>query len=898
MSFDSEAFKQLRFRHTWRPYQERVLEAVGRHLLDAKLHVVAAPGSGKTTLGLEIFRRLAKPALVLSPTRIIRDQWIDRLQDFLETHSPWPPRWTSADLNKPALLTSATYQALHTKYRDGDGDEEDGAEDAVTGSDDAPPSAQEIETLIAVLSAAGIGTLILDEAHHLRAEWWKALSLLAERLPGLSIVSLTATPPYDVIGTEWSRYEELCGPIDEEISVPELVKAGTLCPHQDFVWAVTPLRTERQLIKQYDEAVDRFGAALLGDPAFRQAVAQHPCLAAAELDEDAVLDAPEAVVALLVYLNKKGEAIPDRLAKLLDIEAEDLPSWGRRWCQVLLKAYLFDKSWKLDEPLQQHRKELASALRAEHLLERQNLSLEKSRLAKSRLTLSAAKIDACVQIHRVERRFRGDALRQVILLDFIRDKAAPGAAPDAPLPLGAWPVFKALVASRDDGIAQDVALLSGRMVVIHESLLAELCTVGALQLSGQPLQDLPGFICLRDVGSIAVRGMTALLNAGRIRTLVGTRALLGEGWDAPVVNSLVLASFVGSYMLTNQMRGRAIRVDKRDPHKIASIWHIVAVAPGLASGGLDIEELAARFRTFVGLSEREAAIENGLHRLATRLLDDHDQPTLFDGWQYNGYMIRRLRRIENVARRWQEAIQLGEAGHISPTVKAKEPPKIAPILFTRTLKYLLLQIVGWFGGIYAMTADMLVQGGRDKPLLMLGIALCVAAVITLPKFLKAAWLWMRHLPVDGTVRQIALAVRDSLCQTDQLLGAPASFPIATTKHDDGSFSISMSGGTFFERALFADSVNEILGAVENPRYLLTRGGGSRFARIDYHAVPIALGNKKEHAETLRAAWVRRVGPTELIYLRNPDGRRLLLKARSRAFSNRMQTKSERFDRWS
>ena len=40
----------LRFRHPWRPYQERVLEAVRLHFANQRLHVVAAPGSGKTTL--------------------------------------------------------------------------------------------------------------------------------------------------------------------------------------------------------------------------------------------------------------------------------------------------------------------------------------------------------------------------------------------------------------------------------------------------------------------------------------------------------------------------------------------------------------------------------------------------------------------------------------------------------------------------------------------------------------------------------------------------------------------------------------------------------------------------------------------------------------------------------
>ncbi|WP_260842765.1 helicase-related protein, partial [Staphylococcus epidermidis] len=77
----------------------------------------------------------------------------------------------------------------------------------------------------------------------------------------------------------------------------------------------------------------------------------------------------------------------------------------------------------------------------------------------------------------------------------------------------------------------------------------------------------------------AVKVITAIFSEGHIDTLVGTTALLGEGWDAPSVNTLVLASYVGSFMLTNQMRGRAIRSDKSDPQKCANIWHLVCVDP-------------------------------------------------------------------------------------------------------------------------------------------------------------------------------------------------------------------------------------------------------------------------------------------------------------------------------
>ena len=168
------------------------------------------------------------------------------------------------------------------------------------------------------------------------------------------------------------------------------------------------------------------------------------------------------------------------------------------------------------------------------------------------------------------------------------------------------------------------ALLTGRLVVVHESVARRLDGEAACR----PLDLAPGFSLVDSTSRNAVTVLTELLEEGLINVLVGTRALLGEGWDAPCINSLILASNVGSYMLTNQMRGRAIRIDPNDPDKVSSIWHIVAIVldrrrfdlrpkdhrlfyPGLA----DFRELDGRFSTFVGVHQTEPRIENNLFRL-------------------------------------------------------------------------------------------------------------------------------------------------------------------------------------------------------------------------------------------------------------------------------------------
>ena len=47
----------MTFRKTWRAYQSRLLSHLDGYLQNRRLHLVAAPGSGKTVLGLEVIKR-------------------------------------------------------------------------------------------------------------------------------------------------------------------------------------------------------------------------------------------------------------------------------------------------------------------------------------------------------------------------------------------------------------------------------------------------------------------------------------------------------------------------------------------------------------------------------------------------------------------------------------------------------------------------------------------------------------------------------------------------------------------------------------------------------------------------------------------------------------------------
>lgn len=145
------------------------------------------------------------------------------------------------------------------------------------------------------------------------------------------------------------------------------------------------------------------------------------------------------------------------------------------------------------------------------------------------------------------------------------------------------------------------------------------------------------------------------------------------------------------YMSSNQMGGRAIRLDPNDPGKVAGIWLVMVVDPARKSGRMDLEDLRSRFRTFAGLAIDQPAIESGLERLCLPPLKrDSDLIDL------NQEMARRLAQNASLPQRWKEAIESGKEGRILPSLTARPPTGIRPLLFRNTLRYVFYSAVSSF----------------------------------------------------------------------------------------------------------------------------------------------------------------------------------------------------------
>ena len=104
-------FQGIKFKWTFRDYQQKVLDNSIKFLKDKKINIVAAPGSGKTILGLELITRLKNSCIILSPTTTIKNQWGDRFKEAFLDDDKDINDYVSFDLNNIKLLISITYQA-------------------------------------------------------------------------------------------------------------------------------------------------------------------------------------------------------------------------------------------------------------------------------------------------------------------------------------------------------------------------------------------------------------------------------------------------------------------------------------------------------------------------------------------------------------------------------------------------------------------------------------------------------------------------------------------------------------------------------------------------------------------------------------------------------------------
>ena len=771
-----------------RAYQQRVIDQLASYLDNDSIHIVAPPGSGKTILGMTIIEQIQRKTVILVPSVLLKKQWIEAIQRNY-------PHWDiSENLFQTAQITVTTYQDLYSKKNE----------------------------LQYFFYEQEIGFLVLDESHHLKKSWSELLLHLKEKANGVQTLALTATPPFDANQKEWQKYIKLTGPIDEEISVSELINEEVLAPYQDYVY-LAPVTQEMQ--HEFTDFLDEQNEIIailcsnqeVTDFLLTQEFIQYPLNQTKFIYENF-----DCYLSCLFYLNEQQYQFSEDHWQVLGIKRNKatIPQQTRKGL-IDLYHYLFQIVPEL---------EVFNYLLRKGWLYEDTLHLFPDFEKKNQSTVALMK-EAIEHIVVKEEGYMGKELRGVLLFDRIKSEVLTGK--EAYLEYGVAPAFLSL----KDLIqaSTSLAAICGDFLIVNHDLFDTYFSDYADSRRERMLEDYV-YLALADKNRSDLLALTTkLLNSGEIHLLIGTVSLLGEGWNCPAVNTIIMGNTAGSYVQTQQIRGRGLR--RFGETKLTNIWHICLVYPNIPLTDQPLVSSIMKRLTFIeGLSlvAEAPVITTGTERF--------ELPDLLDNQVISGYTQNSIYQAKERAKYlmlWKNALKQG----------------------TRLAMPLFIRPITKEAEIHSQSAPFNLKNVEQ---MTFSQALFHGNLKVYFKERKRRKNWQKSCKI----RQKLVQTLYQLLLNEAVLSENAQLRV----HWDERFFSCEITTSYHQKKRFNDLVSELLGEITAPRYLLK-------IKHDYFSLPSRYGRNKKDAEIFLEAVKKQGLAAEIFYTKNLSGRRQLIEAR-------------------
>ena len=879
-----------------------------------ELLIVAPPGSGKTVLGLYVWSDLVRlPTLVLSPNSAIQAQWVERAKELFNLDGRDDEIGT--DPKNPGILTSLTYQSVTLPKRGGEDLDESAMELWISKlmtpdidrieAEDRESAISWIEDLadknpeyyadrlshfrkkvrddlsehgnalwvlhdsakanLMRLKEAGVGLIILDECHHLLEHWGRVLLEIVEFLDEPIVLGLTATPPeVDDAPKEDNMYLDLFGEVDYEVPVPALVRDGNLAPYQDLAYFVRPSEKElkyianattdfRQLIKTLRQGPDDSEDRVPGLDVWL----------ARTLSE---LDLPSGKASDWTSFRKRDPGLADRARGFLVQNGRSLPvdipppdqEFVRQGNSQGSMVTILDRYIRNGLMRSSNKKDHELADEAKQKLRLLGVQITGSgaRMCASPISrvmaYASAKYDALREILTTEMQALGPDIRAVIVTDFektsattlvedVLDKEAGGAVA----------AYRAVLQSEATDRLNPV-LMTGTTVLVDDDLLQKIFPRFEQWVDERGLDIKFEYIERGEYFEIRGKGkdwlpryytmmITELFQEGVTNCLVGTRGLLGEGWDASRINVLIDLTTVTTSMSINQLRGRSFRLDKHWPEKVANNWDIICLADEYQKGFDDYLRFQRKHKQLYGVGD-DGAIEKGVGHVHTAFTEAKPEGVSETMNIFNEEMLLRAKNRARTRALWK----IGQPFNAEP----KEAVEIK------------------------------VRLGNENAFPANGIALAKIS---------------NHSLVLSIGEAVVLSLKEL-----QLINSYAE--IGGGSRDGGWMRAYLKDANESESAIFASAMQEILGPLDNPRYVIPREvkiitdnwlsnmlpevlakyvRSKRDKLAMFHSVPKVLCKNKEDAAVFQRHWNERVSPGAVMYGHSKSGKQMVSAIKER-----------------
>ena len=740
-----------------------------------------------------------------------------------------------------------------------------------------------------------IGAIILDECHHLLGHWGRVMSDALAVLGNPIVIGLTATPP-DRDGKDErdvKRYDEFFGEVDFEVPVPAVVKDGFLAPYQDLAYFVRPTTKELKFIASADQQLEQLVDDIC-QPGFlvtnrNDSQPQERSKTSDETEDfnnetkqaRETLEASSAIDWLTQTLGQH---------RLPTGTATDWNSFARRDPALSLAGRQFLTARQIKLPANVPAlgpTELPAGVPSmefvvpvidrlvRHYLRRSACSQHQQiakQLTASLRTLGVQITDtatrACVSpvgrvmaysqnksavllpILKHEFESLGDSIRAVVIADFERSSSVSAQLKDLmdSETGGAIAAFKTLLTDETTDLLEPI-LLTGSTILIDDEIEQAFLDASRSWLSDRGFkvelesETVGSFRKIKGSGAdwaprVYVEMVTELFQQGLSKCLIGTRGLLGEGWDANKINVLVDLTTVTTSMSINQLRGRSFRLDPSWQEKLANNWDVVCIAPEFSKGFDDYSRFKKKHKKLFGVSD-DGAIEKGVGHVHPAFTEIKPEGLETNMSVINDEMLARSKRRARVRDLWK----IGEPFNAQAVqaVEIKLPPEMA-------------------GGF--------------------------------PPFGKGPT-WN-----DTTLTNaIGSAVLASLIELGKIR---AALDVSVGELSGGYIRAFLTGGDETESRIFSDAMRQVLGPLDRPRYVVPRNVaqksdtflsrwlpeivGKYFQKTEsvfamLHAVPSAVAKNKQEVAVFQKHWNALVSPGEAVFALRGEGEEMVNQAK-------------------
>ena len=951
----TDVFARVAFPGPLRRYQSMALDAFDKARASGRrrAYLVLPPGAGKTLIGLEIARRLGNRCLVLGPNTAIQEQWLKQWRAYepaLVNASDSP------ELTAP--ITALTYQAICDLASHNPVLEQQVAEWQATVEGEHPAAANanphhraeaarlrsharmliagsgDHEKLLSILhpngqrlieriKAAGQFTIVLDECHHLLEMWGYLLRALAHELgDNVFLVGLTATPPSEMGAREALLYQELFGRADFEVPTPAVVKEGNLAPYQELAYITSPLEHELAYIAEEKTRFEELLASMmrpdLGTVSFvdwlRSRIFERKTRDGVEVSWQRFEgDHPDLALAGLRYCYANQMQLPDG-ARLGEAQrrAPDANDWVALIGDYCVGHLCESADPKDVEAWELIRKSLPSL---GYVLSLQGIRSYVSPVDRV-LLLSGSKGVAAVGILSAEATALGSNLRALLLCDYeVAGSEVVGklrGVLDAQA--GSAALLLRTLLSDQVTASLDPILVTGRTVACSRATAAAL--VPWLASQGPELKDrldavslfssvssTDGWESLLQIKpssgswspSLYLPLITRYFEQGSSRCLLGTRGLLGEGWDAESINVLIDLTGVTTTTSVHQMRGRSLRLDPNEVHKVANNWDVICVARDHPKGAADYERMVRKHRNYFAITGA-GEIESGVGHIDQRL-SPFGPPADDVLATVNRDVIERSGERDRIYTLWR----VGEPYLNLPTQTVRIRAQRALGVSARRLdgsapgagspRFVKARAIAGTG-LGLSTALISVAAGQDLLAIGLGGLMIVGGVGWAAHSMRT---YADRLGPSSSLDDLAAAIAEALIATGLIDNRLTAAAVRVATKPDGYYRCYLEGVTLQDSSVFAASLDELLAPIQSPRWIIPRyvsgpprnflGGlrllAARFANdrvgasVVYHAVPAVLGANKARVQAFEAAWNRRVSAGKALYQDDPRAQAII-----------------------